>query len=111
MTLAKDISIKILSLLEKSPVYQSDLTGVLNVKHDQRVAEGIRILLDEHKITRTRVVYKKGRTFLINLNGHKPKKHNPSAMLSNDIFSPCTGCHLDCNPTTCTKITTWISAP
>lgn len=110
MTLAKDISIKILHLLEKSPVYQSDLTGVLN-RRDQRVSEGVKILLDEHKIIRSRVVYKGGRTYLINLNGHKPKKHNLSALFHNNQLAPCVGCRVDCNPPTCTKIITWISAP
>lgn len=109
MTLPEDISIKILHLLEKKPLYQSDLTGLLNIKHDQRIAEGVKILLNKHKITRTKVVYKKGRTYLINLNGHKPKKININALLSDGIFAPCTGCSIDCDPTTCIKIIKWIS--
>lgn len=108
MTLPQDISIKILRLLEKSPVYQVDLTHSLNIKHDQRIAEAVRLLLNDHKITREKVKYKRGTTFKISLNGgHKRIDFN--ALLHKDRFAPCTGCHLDCHPPTCVKIIEWIS--
>lgn len=110
MKIAHDLSNLILNILEKrKEIYQSEITEILNIRN-QRTSEAVKILLNEHKITRTRVRYKKGMTFLITLNGaHKGlPKFNLSALLHNNQFSPCVGCSIDCDPPTCVKLIKWI---
>lgn len=110
MSLKTELPSKILYLIEKSPIYQVDLTRILNIKHDQRISDAVKVLLNDHKITRTKVKYKKGLTFLITSNGKHKKTINFNILLNNDnIFSPCTGCNKDCIPSTCEQIIKWIN--
>lgn len=113
MSIAQELSVKILQILvEKSSIYQSDLTSVLEIKHDQRISEAIKILLDNHKIKRTKTFYNKKNTYLINLNGSSSHpRHQFNSLLRGDMFSPCCGCRSeDCIPSTCNKLMEWVTS-
>ncbi len=103
MSIAQELSEKILRIVEKEPVYQSELVHTLNIKHDQRISEALKILIGEHKISRI----KEGHTYLISLNGiHKKTCFN--VLLRGNMFSPCAGCLNECIPSTCDKLNKWI---
>ncbi len=108
MSIAQELSEKILHIVEKSPVYQSELVHTLNIKHDQRISESIKILINEHKVSRI----KKGHTYLISLNGNHKKTSlnilNFDRLLNKDMFSPCCGCNSECVPSECTNLNKWI---
>lgn len=107
MSIAQELSEKILHIVEKNPICQSDLVHTLNIKHDQRIAEAVKILLNEHKVSRI----KKGHTYLISLNGNHEKTSkiiNFDILLNNDTFSPCCGCNNECVPSECLKLNKWI---
>lgn len=117
MSIAQELSEKILHLTELSSVYQSDLVSVLNIKHDQRVSEAVKLLIDSHKIFRIPAIHDitKRKTYLIRLNGShgvvsKVELNRFNILLHGNMFSPCTGCkEPECVPSICDKITEWIN--
>jgi hypothetical protein len=99
---AKELSEKILHIAEKTPVLQSELVQKLGVR-DQRIADAVKLLLSENKISRTKV----GKTYLINIIREEPVK-SFNALLSGGIFSPCTACVDTCDPVLCAKLSLWV---
>jgi hypothetical protein len=99
---AKELSEKILHIIEKTTVLQSDLVQKLGVR-DQRIADAVKFLLSENKISRTR----SGKTYLIDCIRKKPV-YIATALLSGMMFSPCTACVDTCDPTSCIKLSVWV---
>ncbi len=91
---------KTLSLL---PIAQKDLQKCLSLS-SQDTSRLIQIMSKEHLIKREKL--KIG--YLIMKNGVHPIE---SPLLNKvGIFSPCTGCHIDCAPEVCQSITNWVIA-
>ncbi len=91
---------KTLSLL---PIAQKELQHKLSLS-SQDTSRLIQLMSKEHLIKREKL--KIG--YLIMKNGVYPID---SPLLNKvGIFSPCTGCKIDCAPEICSSITDWITA-
>ncbi len=116
-------------ILEMLPVYQQDAWRKLGLEHRQ-ISKVVRKLEAEGLLVRK---WYKGTFFLkITPAGNKERqkivsgkeivfetkaipvlviKKEPkfTPLISNGIFSPCTGCKEECEPASCTKLLVWVA--
>lgn len=93
-------------ILNLTPIAQKELSEKLNLDR-RRISEIVALMLNKKLIIRTEIKLKGIKSFIINKsNGHKVKSFE--GLLNGKIFSPCTGCQKDCNPSSCDDITKWI---
>ncbi len=102
MRLSEKIAPEILKIVEKSPTLQSEFTRLLGIKHDQRIAEAVKILISTNKITREK--YKL--TYIL-----KPIYKQKTYRKFPFKTSPCFGCscHGDTEKlNSCMKLNDWL---
>lgn len=107
-----DFEKQILKLLSKSNdgIPQCDIWKTL--KMDRRKCAKIVGQLEERKlITKSKITCRGAPSYLIKLVAIvKEKKKDFSALLSNGMFSPCTGCEInECDPINCGDIMVWLA--
>lgn len=62
----------------------------------------------EGKISRTPELINGSRTYLIKPVQKKEINRNFKLLLNGDMFSPCTGCILECEPEQCAPLSEWV---
>lgn len=96
-------------VLDMLPVTQAEVWKNLGIGHRDG-SSLIGLMVKESLIKKT----KQDNTFLLEKiggNGHdkEKKKKDYSVLLSKSgKFTPCSGCELNCVPTTCEKLTAWL---
>lgn len=93
-------------VLDMLPITQAEIWKSLGIG-SRDGSSLITIMLEENLVKRTRV----DRTFLIektNGNGRVEKMSISPLLSSKETFAPCCGCGLDCIPSRCTLLTTWL---
>lgn len=91
------------------PIYQVNAWKTMHVSH-QDMSDIVLLMLKERLIKRTLTKFKGSRTYLLESLNHKPQKVKDfGSLLAGQMFSPCTGCVLDCLPSHCNKLTTWVT--
>lgn len=89
----------------KEGVYQNALWKELGI--DSRKCSRIVTKLEkEGKITREPATSNGSKTYLIKITA--PVKQSYDLLLAGDMFSPCTGCRLACQPESCELLSEWI---
>ncbi len=105
-----DIEEKLLKLIKskKKGILQSELWKKAEI--DSSKCSRIVIKLEkEGKISREPGKDKGSKTFLIEYTREKKEKtKNFKLLLIGDMFSPCTGCNLECMPEKCIKLSEWV---
>ena len=105
-----DIEEKILKLIQsrKSGILQNELwkTGKIDSSKCSRI---VMKLEKDGLITREQDSSKGTKTYLIKPVLKKEKKaKNFNLLLTKDLFSPCTGCSLECIPENCLNLSEWV---
>ncbi|MBP2029384.1 DNA-binding Lrp family transcriptional regulator [Methanohalophilus levihalophilus] len=89
----------------KEGIYQNVLWKELEI--DSRKCSRIVTKLEKDgKITREKATANGSNTYLIKATSTDEKTFE--LLLSGDMFSPCTGCRLACQPESCEALTEWI---
>jgi predicted transcriptional regulator len=105
-----DIEEKILKLIKarKKGILQNELWK--KAKIDSSKCSRILAKLEkEGKISREKESKKGVKTYLIKYTGKKEEKpRNFKLLLIGDMFSPCTGCALECVPEQCIPLSEWV---
>lgn len=92
-------------ILDMLPITQPDMWKKLGINR-RSGSRLVNAMLEEGLIKRTKV----DNIFLLEKAGevsHKKEK-DFSALLSNNRFSPCCGCMIECDPRTCNMLTEWL---
>ena len=105
-----DIEEKILKLIQsrKSGILQNELwkTGKIDSSKCSRI---VMKLEKDGLITREQDSSKGTKTYLIKPVIKKENKaKNFNLLLIKDLFSPCTGCSLECIPENCLNLSEWV---
>lgn len=105
-----DIEEKILKLIQsrKSGILQNELwkTGKIDSSKCSRI---VMKLEKDGLITREQDSSKGTKTYLIKPVIKKENKaKNFNLLLVKDLFSPCTGCSLECIPENCLNLSEWV---
>lgn len=89
----------------KEGIYQNVLWKELDID-SRKCSRIVAKLLKEGKITREKATANGSNTYLIKATS--PEKKTFELLLSGNMFSPCTGCRLACQPESCEALTKWI---
>ncbi|MDK2891842.1 Lrp/AsnC family transcriptional regulator [Methanohalophilus sp.] len=89
----------------KDGIYQNALWKELDID-SRKCSRIVAKLLKEGKITREKATVNGSNTYLIRATS--PEKKNFKLLLAGNMFSPCTGCRLACQPESCEALTEWI---
>lgn len=106
-----DIEEEIINIirLNKEGILQKDIWKCIDIDR-RKCSRIINKLYKEKKIIKISEPNKNSRTYRIKLpEEKKPKKSKDfKALIVGDMFSPCTGCRLDCIPEHCPELSEWI---
>lgn len=100
---------EILELIKSSEegILQSNLWKIVNIDR-RRCSRIIDKLKKEGIIIREPEISNGSRTYRIKYVKKKEKNKNFKLLIAGGIFSPCTGCVLECLPEQCMSISEWI---
>jgi DNA-binding Lrp family transcriptional regulator len=90
----------------KDGVYQNELWKMLEID-SRKCSRVITKLMNSDLIIRESAVNNGARTYLIKVVA--PEEESFELLLAGDMFSPCSGCRLACQPEICELLSTWIS--
>jgi len=105
-----DIEEKILKLIKskKNGILQNELWKTAKID-SSKCSRIVAKLEKDGLITREQNSSKGTKTFLIKSVMRKEEKaKNFKLLLSTDVFSPCTGCSLECVPENCMPLSEWV---
>ena len=105
-----DIEEKLLKLIKskKKGILQNELWKTAKID-SSKCSRIVAKLEKEGKISREHAD-KGSKTFLIRyISEKKEKTKNFKLLLIGDMFSPCTGCPLECVPEKCITLSEWVS--
>ncbi len=105
-----DIEEKILKLIKsrKNGVLQNELWKKVDID-SSKCSRILAKLEKEGKISREKESKKGIKTYLIKFIEKKAEKpRNFKLLLIGDMFSPCTGCALECEPEKCVLLEEWV---
>ena len=105
-----DIEEKILKLIKskKNGILQNELWKTANID-SSKCSRIVAKLEKEGLITREHDSSRGSKTYLIKSMEKKEEKvKNYKLLLIEDIFSPCTGCSLECIPEHCIPLSEWV---
>lgn len=105
-----DIEEKILKLIisKKNGILQNELWKTAKID-SSKCSRIVAKLEKDGLITREQSSAKGSKTFLIKaVVKKKEKAKNFKLLLSEDVFSPCTGCSDECIPESCMRLSEWI---
>jgi len=105
-----DIEEKILKLIKskKNGILQNELWKTAKID-SSKCSRIVAKLEKDGVITRERDSTKGSKTYLIkSIEKKEEKVKNYKLLLIEDIFSPCTGCALECVPEQCTPLSVWV---
>ena|SRR3970282_1999382 len=105
-----DIEEKLLKLIKskKKGILQNELWKTAKID-SSKCSRIVAKLEKEGKISREHAD-KGSKTFLIRyISEKKEKTKNFKLLLIGDMFSPCTGCSLECVPEKCIPLSEWVS--
>lgn len=99
---------EVLKLIEsnKNGITQNTIWKELNID-SRKCSRIIKKLLSLDLIIRESIYCSGSKTYLIKYK-NKENNLNFDMLLSNDMFSPCTGCNGSCIPEYCSLLTDWI---
>lgn len=89
----------------KDGVYQNELWKMLEID-SRKCSRIITKLMDADLIIRESAVNNGARTYLI--KAVAPEEESFELLLAGEMFSPCAGCRLACQPEICELLTAWI---
>ncbi len=89
----------------KDGVYQNELWKLMGID-SRKCSRIITKLLSNELIEREKSVNNGARTYLITVATSKEASFD--LLLAGDMFSPCAGCRLACQPEYCPYLTNWI---
>ncbi|KGK98778.1 AsnC family transcriptional regulator [Methanococcoides methylutens] len=103
-----EIEEKTLKLIgdSKDGVYQNELWKMLEID-SRKCSRVITKLMNANLIYRESAVNNGARTYLIKVV--KPEEESFDLLLAGEMFSPCAGCRLACQPEICELLSTWIN--
>ncbi|WP_445476013.1 helix-turn-helix transcriptional regulator [Methanococcoides methylutens] len=103
-----EIEEKTLKLISESKdgVFQNELWKMLEID-SRKCSRVITKLMNSNLITRESVVNNGARTYLIKVVA--PEEESFDLLLAGEMFSPCAGCRLACQPEICELLSTWIN--
>ncbi len=105
-----DIEDKILKLIKskKSGILQNELWKTAKID-SSKCSRIVAKLEKEGLITREQDSSKGMKTFLIKAIEKKEEKEKDFKLLqTKDMFSPCTGCSMECVPEQCIRLSEWV---
>jgi len=104
-----DLTEDVLKLIQSSEdgILQSDLWKAVGID-SRKCSRIVGSLLKSGLITREPVVSNGTRTFLVKYVDKKIDTEKYSYLFSGKLFSPCTGCSIECEPPGCAYLTMWI---
>jgi predicted transcriptional regulator len=105
-----EIEEKILKMIlsKKSGILQNELWKTAKID-SSKCSRIVTKLKNDGLITREQDSSKGTKTYLIKAVVKKEKKaKNFKLLLTKDLFSPCTGCSLECVPENCIPLSEWV---
>ncbi|MCZ7382273.1 MAG: MarR family transcriptional regulator [Candidatus Methanoperedens sp.] len=105
-----EIEEKVLKLIKssKNGILQNELWKKAKID-SSKCSRILAALEKEGKISREKESKKGVKTYLIKYIGKKEEKtRNFKLLLIGDMFSPCTGCALECEPEKCVILAEWV---
>ena len=89
----------------KDGIFQHAIRKELEID-SKKCSRIIKKLMDKDLIVREVAVSNSSRTFLVKAKEEVKEKYD--LLLAGELFSPCTGCKLDCEPEYCGRLSEWI---
>ncbi len=89
----------------KDGVFQNELWKLMDID-SRKCSRIVTKLLKNELISREKSVNNGARTYLITVS--TPKVISYDLLLAGEMFSPCAGCRLACQPEYCPYLTDWI---
>lgn len=105
-----DIEEKILNLIlsRKNGILQNELWKTAKID-SSKCSRIVAKLEKEGLITREQNSSRGSKTYLIKaVSKKKEKEKNFRLLLTGNVFSPCTGCPLECIPESCAPLSEWV---
>ena len=105
-----EIEEKVLKLIKssKNGILQNELWKKAKID-SSKCSRVLAALEKEGKISREKESKNGVKTFLIKCTGKKEEKiKNFKLLLIGDMFSPCTGCAVECEPEKCAILAEWV---
>lgn len=102
-----EIEDKTLKLISdsKEGIFQNELWKLLEID-SRKCSRVVTKLMNANLITRESAVNNGARTYLIKVVA--PEEESFELLLAGEIFSPCAGCRLACQPEYCELLSQWI---
>jgi hypothetical protein len=91
--------------MHKDGIFQSFVKKELEID-SKKCSRIMRRLMDKDLIVREVAVSNGSRTFLVKAKEEVKEKYD--LLLTGELFSPCVGCKLDCEPEYCGRLSEWI---
>ena len=103
-----EIEEKTLKLISESKdgVFQNELWKMLEID-SRKCSRVITKLMNADLIYRESAVNNGARTYLIKVVA--PEEESFDLLLAGEMFSPCAGCRLACQPEICELLSTWVN--